>query len=88
MAAMQEVGLSLKRQGALNWHLAEDVSNPGAMLESSTVATWSEHQRLPERATVADEQVEQALLEAVGTQAADPVAYRVLNFRDSRAKKE
>jgi MFS family permease len=88
MAAMQAVGLSLKRQGALNWHLSEDVSNPGAMLESFTVATWSEYRHLPGRATVADEQVEQSLLDAVGTQPADLVAYRVLDLRDSHANKE
>ena len=83
MTAMQAVGQSLKRQGALNWNLSEDVSNPGAVLELFTLATWSEYQRLPERATVTDEQVEQALLEAVGTQPSDLVAYRVLDLRDS-----
>jgi MFS family permease len=85
MTAMPAVGQSLKRQGALSWNLSEDVSNPGAMLESFTLATWSEYQRLPERATVTGEQVELALLETVGTQPADLVAYRVLDLRESHA---
>jgi predicted MFS family arabinose efflux permease len=31
MAAMQSVRRGLKRQGALSWHLAEDVATPGSM---------------------------------------------------------
>jgi hypothetical protein len=81
---MEAVRTSLRRQGALSWHLAEDVSDPESMLESFTVATWSEYQRLPERVTVADEQVESQLLEAVGSQMADMVAYRVIDVHDSR----
>ena len=86
ITAMQAVRQSLKRQGALSWHLAEDVANPESMLESFTVATWSEYQRLPERTTVADEQVEHELLDAVGTELPELVAYRVLDLRDSRVK--
>ena len=81
MAVMDAVRSSLKRQGALSWHLAEDVAQPGSMLESFTVATWSEYQRLPERATVADEIVERELLEAAGTELPDLAAHRVIDLR-------
>ena len=84
MAAIERVRRALKRQGALSWHLAEDVTQPGSIIESFTVATWSEYQRLPERATAADEQVERELLESVGTELPEMVAYRVLDLRDSR----
>lgn len=86
IAAMRPVRQSLKRQGALTWQLAEDIGNPESMLESFTVATWSEYQRLPERSTIADEQIERELLEAVGTELPELVAYRVLDLRDSRVE--
>ncbi len=86
MTAMESVQRGLRRQGALNWHLAEDVARPGSMIESFTVATWSEYQRLPERATVADEQVEHELLEAAGTELPELSAHRVINLGDPRAK--
>ncbi len=85
MAAMQQVQQGLKRSGALNWHLAEDVAHPGSILESFTVATWSEYQRLPERATVADELVERALLEAAGTDLPELVPHRIIDLRRSHA---
>lgn len=81
MAAMHSVRQALKRQGALNWQLSEDVTHPGSMLESFTLATWSEYQRLPERATVADELVERELLKAGGSELPKLVAHRVIDPR-------
>ncbi len=82
---MESVRRSLRRQGALSWHLAEDVSDPEAMLESFTVATWSEYHRMPERATVADEEVERELREAVGGELPWMVAYRVIDVHHARS---
>jgi MFS family permease len=81
LAVMATVRNGLKRDGALNWQLAEDVTGSGSMLESFTVATWSEYQRLPARATVADEVVERELLEAAGTDLPELVAHRLIDPR-------
>jgi MFS family permease len=81
LAAMETVRQGLRRNGALNWHLVESVASPGLMLESFTVATWSEYQRLPERATVADETAERELLEAAGTDLPELVPHRVVDVR-------
>ena len=79
-AAMRDVRRGLKQKGALDWHLVEDVAHPGSMLESFTVATWAEYQRLPDRITVADERVERELLEAVGSQLPQPTAHRAVDL--------
>ena len=67
LEAMIPVKKALRRQGALDFHLVEDVSNPGRIIESFTVATWSEYLRLPDRATAADESIHDALVELVGS---------------------
>ena len=81
MTAMRSVRRELKQKGALDWSLVEDVTRPGTMLESFTVATWAEYQRLPERVTVADEHVERELLEAVGAELPEPTAHRVVDLQ-------
>jgi MFS family permease len=58
---MASVRSALKRQGALAFHLVEDLDEPGVLYEHFTVATWGEYQRLPKRATVADRKVEDEL---------------------------
>jgi MFS family permease len=80
MTAMRSVRRELKQKGALDWYLVEDVARPGAMLETFSVATWAEYQRLPERVTVADEQVEQELLEAAGTELPSPTPHRAVDL--------
>ena len=84
ITAMESVRKALKRQGALSFHLVEDVRRPGHMLESFTVATWSEYQRLPHRATMADKAVQQALKDAAHTALPDLTAHRVINVRSRR----
>ena len=81
MAAMRSVRRELKQKGALDWYLVEDVTRPGAILETFSVATWAEYQRLPERVTVADERVEQELLEAAGTELPSPIAHRAVDLQ-------
>jgi MFS family permease/quinol monooxygenase YgiN len=66
IAAMRPVRKALKRQGALSFHLVENVERPGHMLESFTMATWSEYRRLPHRATMTDKAILDALVLVAG----------------------
>ena len=66
IAAMRNVRKALKRSGAVSVHLVEDVERPGHMLESFTMATWSEYRRLPQRATMVEKAIHDALVEAAG----------------------
>ncbi len=81
MAAMRKVHRGLKRNGALRFHLVEDVERPGHILESFTMATWAEFQRIPERTTAEDHAVEAMLREATGGHLAPLRAHRVLDVR-------
>lgn len=85
VAAMTPVRTALSRKGALGFRLAEDVQRPGHMVESFLVATWSEYQRLPKRATEADRHVQRALRAAAGTDLPGFTAHRVLDLRHSPA---
>lgn len=67
LTAMRPVRTALKRQGALSFRLIEDVEQPGSIVESFSVATWSEYRRLPQRSTMADKDLHDALMTVVGT---------------------
>ncbi len=84
VAAMVPVQRALKRQGALSFHLVEDVERPGHMLESFTMATWSEFQRLPERFTMAEKDIRDALETAAGSTLPDLSAHRVIKLQSRR----
>ena len=84
VAAMAPVQRALKRQGALSFHLVEDVERPGHMLESFTMATWSEFQRLPERFTMAEKDIRDALTTAAGSALPDLSAHRVIKLQTRR----
>ncbi len=79
LAAMRRVHRGLKRNGAIRFHLVEDVNEPGRILESFTMATWAEFQRIPERTTAADKAVEDALRAASGGELAPLRAHRTLD---------
>lgn len=85
VAAMEPVRRALKRQGALSFRLVEDVEQPGHMLESFTMATWSEYQRLPHRATMADKEIQVALVDAAGSEVPALTAHRVIKLRSGRS---
>jgi quinol monooxygenase YgiN len=85
VAAMDPVRRALKRQGALSFRLVEDVQQPGHMLESFTMATWSEYQRLPHRATMADKDIHGALIDAAGSEVPALTAHRVIKLRSGRS---
>ncbi len=79
MEAMQQVHRGLKRNGAVHFNLVEDVSEPGHILESFTMATWAEFQAINERTTASDRRVEDALKAATGGTLAPLRAHRVLD---------
>jgi MFS family permease len=56
--AMQEMRRIRRRDGARDWGLYEDVERPERWLETFTLATWLEHLRQGDRATMADVAVE------------------------------
>jgi MFS family permease len=80
LKAMVPVKKALRRQGALDFHLVEDVSIPGRIVESFSVATWSEYQRLPLRSTVADKPAHDALIEVVGAELPPITVHRELRL--------
>jgi hypothetical protein len=53
------------------------------MLESFTMATWSEFQRLPERFTMAEKDIRDALTAAAGSALPELTAHRVIKLRSS-----
>ena len=66
VAAMDPVRIGLKQKGALRWQLVEHVEQPGLMIESFSMATWSEYMRLAERTTMTDKDVLDALTASSG----------------------
>jgi MFS family permease len=87
LTAMEPVRRALKRQGALSFHLVEDVQHPGHMIETFTVATWAEYQRLPQRSTTDDQTLHEALIEAVGPDLPTVTAHRLIDL-SGHTKKE
>ncbi|MDK1030073.1 MAG: MFS transporter, partial [Anaerolineae bacterium] len=78
VAAMEPARIALRQKGALRWALVEDVEQPGRMLESFTMPTWSEYRRLAERTTIADKDLLDALNAASGYEHPAIQAYRVV----------
>ncbi len=56
--AMTALSIQRRRDGAFQWHLFCDVSNPQRQLETFMVESWAEHMRQHERVTVSDRLVE------------------------------
>ena len=78
VAAMDPVRNTLRQKGALRWNLVEHVEQPGRMLGSFTMATWSEYKRLAERTTIADKDLLDALNAASGYDLPAIQAHRVI----------
>jgi hypothetical protein len=58
LEALDEVRLIRLRDGAFRWEVFSDPAAPGRYVETFEVASWAEHLRQHERATVADQEVE------------------------------
>ena len=58
LAAMQELGRLRRRDGAVDWGLYHDVSDPGCFLEVFIAGSWIEHLRQHKRITVADMEIQ------------------------------
>jgi quinol monooxygenase YgiN len=56
--AMQALSLIRRRDGAIQWGMYQDLSDPGRFVETIMVESWAEHKRQFERVTKADRVVE------------------------------
>jgi MFS family permease len=57
--AMAEVGRSRRRNGAMEWWLFRDTSDPSKFVETWIEPTWAEHLRYHERVSVAHKELEE-----------------------------
>ena len=60
LAAMQEIGLERKRDGAYAWNVFEDSADVGRVVETFLVQSLLELKHLRARVTIADRMIEQA----------------------------
>ncbi|RUT04834.1 MFS transporter [Dulcicalothrix desertica PCC 7102] len=60
--AMQALAQIRRRDGAIQWGLYQDVSNPSRFVETALVESWAEHRRQFERVTVSDKVIEDRVL--------------------------
>ena len=59
--AMAELGRNRRRDGAMQWWLFQDTADPSRFVETWIEATWAEHLRNHERASVAQQELEQTV---------------------------
>src|SRR5262249_12143972 len=58
-AAMRDLSIQRRRDGAFQWHLFQDLADPSRYLETFLVESWAEHMRQHERVTVGDRRAEE-----------------------------
>jgi MFS family permease/quinol monooxygenase YgiN len=56
--AMQALSVIRRRDGAIQWGLYQDLSDPGRFVETMVVESWAEHKRQFERVTNSDRVIE------------------------------
>ncbi|MEW6492611.1 MAG: MFS transporter [Cyanobacteriota bacterium] len=56
---MQALSVTRRRDGAIQWGLFQDLSDPGRFVETIVVESWAEHKRQYERVTNADRAIEE-----------------------------
>ena len=54
LAAMRELRRTRRRDGAMQWSVYQDLSDPERHVESFLVTSWAEHERQHERAVRSD----------------------------------
>jgi len=79
-AAMQAMGRIRRRDGAELWGLFRDTADPGAFIETFTVASWGEHLRQHERLTRADQPLRE-LVRGFHVDVSPPVVRHLLAAR-------
>jgi MFS family permease len=57
--AMRQLGRVRRRDGAMQWGLFRDPAQPGRYIESFVVESWAEYLRQMDRATLADEAIDE-----------------------------
>ena len=57
--AMQALSLIRRRDGAIQWGMYQDLSDPSRFVETMVVESWAEHKRQFERVTNADRVIEE-----------------------------
>jgi len=57
-AAMDEMRIFRRREGAVRWDLFRDLADPDRYLETFVAVSWAEHMRQHARVTVADQAIE------------------------------
>ncbi len=83
VAVMHELRRIRRRDGALHWGLYEDVARPERWLETFTTASWLEHLRQQDRATMSDAAIE-ARARAFHEGEAPPVISTLIVHRPGR----
>ncbi len=58
LAAMDEMRIFRRREGAVRWDLFRDLADPDRYLETFVAVSWGEHMRQHARVTVADQAIE------------------------------
>jgi quinol monooxygenase YgiN len=54
LRAVRQLSYERRRDGAFDWDVFEDLSQPGTFLETFMLDSWTEHLRQHERVTQAD----------------------------------
>jgi MFS family permease len=81
--AMQALAQIRRRDGAIQWGLYQDVSDPSRFIETALVESWAEHRRQFERVTLSDKVIEDRVLAYhIGSEA--PKVSEMLYSKDGR----
>jgi MFS family permease len=81
-SATGELGLSRRRDGAIDWWLFQDTADPSRFVETWIEETWGDHLRNHERVSVAHQAIEQRVREL--TRADTTIATRHFVAPDAR----
>ena len=75
--AMEEVGRSRRRHGAVEWWLFRDSADPARFVETWMNETWGEHLRQHERVSAADRELEARALDCLVDKKTPPARHFV-----------